>query len=287
MVTHHRFAQVAGRRIFYREAGDPTAPAVVLLHGTPASSHMYRGLIDALSDRYHLIAPDYPGFGESDVPDVGDFSYTFDNLASHIDALLDQLGVTRYAMVVQDYGAPVGWRLALHHPDRITAVITQNGNGYTDGFGEPLAGLLAYGRERSAANAEPLHQFLSRDGVVWQFTVGVPDPSVVSPDAWNNALHATVSTPAKLAAQMELFADYVSNLDVYPRLHQYFRDSQVPLLAVWGANDPIFIAPGAEAFRRDLPNAEVHLLDGGHFLLESALDEAVGLIRPFLAANAA
>jgi len=280
--THHRFADVNGIRVFYREAGEANAPAVVLLHGTPASSHMYRGLIDALADGYHVVAPDYPGFGESEVPGTDEFAYTFDNLTDHIDAMLDQLGITSYALVVQDYGAPVGWRLALRHPDRITAIVTQNGNGYTDGLGAPMEPLWAYARERSETNAAALRDILSPQGLVWQFTHGVPDPTVVSPDSWNNAWHAVASSPARVAAQLELFADYVTNLDVYPKLHEYFRRSQVPLLAVWGRNDEIFIAAGANAFQRDLPDAQIHLLDGGHFLLESALDEAVALIRPFL-----
>ncbi|MBI3214007.1 MAG: alpha/beta hydrolase [Mycobacterium sp.] len=282
MSVHHRFAEINGLRTFYREAGDADAPVLVLLHGTPASSHMYRDLIPALQDRYRLIAPDYPGFGESDVPSIDRFRYTFDTLADHVDALLDHLGVTRYALFVQDYGAPVGWRLALRHPDRIAAIITQNGNAYVEGFGEPLNALMAYGADRREANAAPLLDFLAHDGLVWQFTHGVPDPTLVSPDSWNNAHHAVASTPDKLAAQMELFADYRSNLAIYPELQAYFRRSQVPLLATWGRNDTIFVAAGAQAFRRDLPDAQIHLLDGGHFLLESALPEVVDLVRPFL-----
>ena len=283
MVTHHRFAEIAGRRLFYREAGSPAAPAVVLLHGTPASSHQYRNLIPALADRYHVIAPDYPGFGHSDVPSVDDFRYTFDNLADHVDALLDHLGLQRYAMYVQDYGAPVGWRLALRHPDRIAAIITQSGNAYVEGFfGDAMEPLFSYGRERSEANAAALLEFISMDGLKWQFTHGVSDPSVVDPDTWINAYSAVASSPARVAAQLELFADYSSNVDVYPRVHEYFRTSQLPLLAVWGRNDQIFGPDGALAFAHDLPNAEINLLDGGHFLLESRLAEVVALIRPFL-----
>jgi pimeloyl-ACP methyl ester carboxylesterase len=283
MVTHHRFAEIAGRRIFYREAGAPAAPAVVMLHGTPASSHQYRKLIPVLADGYHVIAPDYPGFGHSDVPSVDEFSYTFDNLADHVDALLDHLGVRRYAIVVQDYGAPVGWRLALRHPERIAAVITQNGNAYVEGFfGDAMEPLLTYGRERSEANAAALREIISMDGLKWQFTHGVSDRSVVDPDTWINAHAAVASTPERIAAQLELFADYSSNVELYPRVHEYFRSSQVPLLAVWGRNDQIFGPDGALAFARDLPNAEINLLDGGHFLLESRLPEVVALIRPFL-----
>jgi len=283
MVTHHRFAEIAGSRLFYREAGAPAAPAVVLLHGTPASSHQYRKLIPVLADRYHVIAPDYPGFGHSDVPSVDEFSYTFDNLADHVDALLDHLGVRRYAIVVQDYGAPVGWRLALRHPERIAAVITQNGNAYVEGFfGDAMEPLFTYGRERSEANAAALREIISMDGLKWQFTHGVSDPSVVDPDTWINAHAAVASTEERIAAQLELFADYSSNVELYPRVHEYFRSSQVPLLAVWGRNDQIFGPDGALAFARDLPNAEINLLDGGHFLLESRLPGVVALIRPFL-----
>jgi pimeloyl-ACP methyl ester carboxylesterase len=284
MATHHRFAQIAGRRIFYRESGPQTAPTVILLHGTPASSHMYRNLIPALADRYRVIAPDYPGFGHSEMPSVDDFDYTFDSLADHVDALLDHLGVTRYALYVQDYGAPVGWRLALRHPDRITAIITQNGNAYVEGFvGDAMEPLFAYGRDRSEVNAKALRELVSIDGLKWQYTHGVTDPTVVDPDVWVNAHAAVAGSEEAVAVQLELFANYITNVDLYPQVHEYFRTSQVPLLAVWGRNDEIFGPDGALAFARDLPNAEINLLDGGHFLLESRLDAVVALIRPFLA----
>jgi pimeloyl-ACP methyl ester carboxylesterase len=284
MTTHHRYADVLGRRLFYREAGPASAPVVVLLHGTPASSHMYRNLIPALADRYRVIAPDYPGFGHSDVPATDEFDYTFDTLADHVDALLGQLGVDRYALYVQDYGAPVGWRLALRHPERIAAVVTQNGNAYVEGFvGDAMEPLFTYGRDRSEANAAPLRGLISLEGLKWQYTHGVSDPTVVDPDAWLNAHLAVAATPERVAAQLELFADYSSNVDLYPQVHEYFRTSQVPLLAVWGRNDEIFGPDGALAFGRDLPDADINLLDGGHFLLESRLDAAVALIRPFLA----
>jgi pimeloyl-ACP methyl ester carboxylesterase len=284
MATHHRFAQIAGRQIFYRESGPQTAPAVILLHGTPASSHMYRNLIPALADRYRVIAPDYPGFGHSDMPGVDDFHYTFDSLADYVDALLDHLGVTRYALYVQDYGAPVGWRLALRHPDRITAIITQNGNAYVEGFvGDAMEPLFAYGRDRSEANAKALRELVSIDGMRWQYTHGVSDPTVVDPDVWVNAHASVAGSEEAIAVQLELFANYITNVDLYPQVHEYFRTSQVPLLAVWGRNDEIFGPDGALAFGRDLPNAEINVLDGGHFLLESRLDAVVALIRPFLA----
>ena len=282
--THHRYAEIAGRQIFYREAGPKDAPAVVLLHGTPASSHMYRNLIPALADRYHVIAPDYPGFGHSERPPVGEFDYTFDSLADHVDALLDHLGLTRYALYVQDYGAPVGWRLALRHPERIAAVVTQNGNAYVEGFvGDAMEPLFAYGRDRSEANAKPLRDLISVDGLKWQYTHGVSDPSVVDPDVWVNAHAAVADTDEAVEVQLALFADYSTNVELYPRVHEHFRTSAVPLLAVWGRNDQIFGPDGALAFARDLPAAEINLLDGGHFLLESKLDAAVALIRPFLA----
>jgi pimeloyl-ACP methyl ester carboxylesterase len=217
------------------------------------------------------------------VPSVDEFSYTFDNLADYVDALLDHLGLQRYAIYVQDYGAPVGWRLALRHPERIAAIISQNGNAYVEGFfGDAMEPLFAYGRERSEANAAALREFISMDGLKWQFTHGVSDPSVVDPDTWINAHSAVASSPERVAAQLELFADYSTNVDLYPRVHEYFRSSQVPLLAVWGRNDQIFGPDGALAFARDLPNAEINLLDGGHFLLESRLTEVAALIRPFL-----
>jgi len=282
--THHRYVEIAGRQTFYREAGSPEAPAIVLLHGTPASSHMYRNLIPALADRYHVIAPDYPGFGHSERPPVGEFDYTFDSLADHVDALLDHLGLTRYALYVQDYGAPVGWRLALRHPERIAAIVTQNGNAYVEGFvGDAMEPLFAYGRDRSDANADVLRGLISPEGLKWQYTHGVSDTTVVDPDSWTNAHTAVADTEASIAIQLELFADYVTNVELYPRVHEYFRTSQVPLLAVWGRNDEIFGPDGALAFGRDLPTAEVNLLDGGHFLLESKLDAVAALIRPFLA----
>lgn len=283
MVTHHRFADVAGRRIFYREAGPQSAPAIVLLHGTPASSHMYRNLIPALADRYHVIAPDYPGFGHSETPGVDEFDYTFDSLADHVDGLLDHLGLTRYAMYVQDYGAPVGWRLALRHPERIAAIVSQNGNAYVEGFvGDAMEPLFAYGRDRTEANAKVLRELISLDGIKWQYTHGVSDPSVVDPDAWVSAHAAVAGCEEAVAIQLKLFADYITNVDLYPQVHEYFQTSQVPLLATWGRNDEIFGPAGALAFGRDLPNAEINLLDGGHFLLESRLDAVVAMIRPFL-----
>jgi pimeloyl-ACP methyl ester carboxylesterase len=280
--VHHRYATVGGQKLFYREAGPADAPAVVLLHGFPASSFMFRDLIPPLADRYHLIAPDYLGFGLSDAPPAGEFGYSFDALASLTAGLLGQLGVTRYAMYVHDYGAPVGWRLALADPGAVSAIITQNGNGYEAGFGEEFwKPVRAYWQEQNPQTEAPIRQALTLEAIRWQYLHGVPDQSLVSPDTWYHD-HALVSRPGNDLVQLALFADYATNLPLYPRLHAYLRDSRVPLLAVWGRNDQIFVPAGALAFADDAPGAEIHLLDGGHFLLESHLDAAADLIRGFL-----
>ncbi|MEV8367174.1 alpha/beta fold hydrolase [Streptomyces niveus] len=281
--VHHRYATVQGHELFYREAGPPDAPVLVLLHGFPTSSFMFRHLIPELADRYHVIAPDHLGFGLSDAPPVGDFDYSFDALADLTAQLLAGLGVTRYAIYVQDYGAPVGWRLALKDPDAITAIITQNGNGYEAGLVESFWGAArAYWREQNPDTIAAIRAAFSLEMIKWQYLHGVPDPSLVSPDTWHHD-HALVSRPGNDRVQLKLLLDYATNLPLYPRLHAYLRDRRPPLLAVWGKNDEIFGPAGAEAFVADLPDAQVHLVDGGHFLLESALDEVAGLIRGFLA----
>lgn len=281
--VHHRYATVQGRELFYREAGPPDAPVLVLLHGFPTSSFMFRHLIPELADRYHVIAPDHLGFGLSDAPPVGDFDYSFDALADLTAQLLAGLGVTRYAIYVQDYGAPVGWRLALKDPDAITAIITQNGNGYEAGLVESFWGAArAYWREQNPETIAAIREAFSLDMIKWQYLHGVPDPSLVSPDTWHHD-HALVSRPGNDRVQLKLLLDYATNLPLYPRLHAYLRDRRPPVLAVWGKNDEIFGPAGAEAFAADVPDAQVHLVDGGHFLLESALDEVAGLIRGFLA----
>jgi pimeloyl-ACP methyl ester carboxylesterase len=280
--VHHRYATVGGQKLFYREAGPAGAPAVVLLHGFPASSFMFRNLIPPLADRYHVIAPDYLGFGLSDAPPAGEFGYSFDALASLTAGLLGQLGVIRYAMYVQDYGAPVGWRLALADPGAVSAIVTQNGNGYEAGFGEEFwKPVRAYWQDRNPQTEAPIRQALTLEAIRWQYLQGVPDQSLVSPDTWYHD-HALVSRPGNDLVQLALFADYATNLPLYPKLHAYLRDSRVPLLAVWGRNDQIFVPAGALAFADDAPGAEIHLLDGGHFLLESHLDAAADLIRGFL-----
>jgi pimeloyl-ACP methyl ester carboxylesterase len=280
--VHHRYATVQGKRLFYREAGPADAPAVVLLHGFPTSSFMFRNLIPMLADRYHVIAPDHLGFGLSDAPPAGEFGYSFDALAGLTAGLLGQLGGTRYAMYVQDYGAPVGWRLALNNPAAISAIISQNGNGYEAGFVEEFwKPVREYWQDQNPQTEAPIRQALTLDAIRWQYLHGVPDQSLVSPDTWYHDF-ARVSRPGNDLVQLALFADYASNLPLYPRLHAYLRESQVPLLAVWGRNDPIFSPDGARAFADDAPGAEIHLLDGGHFLLESHLEAAAGYIRGFL-----
>jgi len=279
--VHHRYATIDGRRLFYREAGDPDAPALVLLHGFPTSSYMFRDLIPALADRYHVVAPDHLGFGLSDAPPVEEFDYTFDALTDLTAGLLREVGIERYAMYVQDYGAPIGWRLALRDPSTITAIITQNGNGYDAGFVESFWKVVwAYQSEQTPDTEAAVRQFLTLDATRWQYLTGVSDETLVDPESWYHD-YALISRPGNDEVQLKLFRDYATNAPLYPRLHEYFRAIGVPLLAVWGRGDEIFGPAGAEAFADDLPDAEIHLLDGGHFLLESAPREVSELIRNF------
>ena len=281
--VHHRYLTVDGHRLFFREAGDPRAPALVLLHGFPTSSYMFRDLVPALADRYHVIAPDHLGFGLSDAPSVQQFDYTFDALTALTQGLLRALNADRYAMYVQDYGAPIGWRLALHDPAAITAIISQNGNAYDAGFVESFWKVVtAYQTEQTAETEGAVRQFLTLDATRWQYVTGVPDETLVNPESWYHD-HALISRPGNDEVQLKLLRDYASNSPLYPRVQDYFRTSKVPLLAAWGRGDEIFGPAGAQAFAEDLPDAEIHLLEGGHFLLESALDEVTGLIRSFLA----
>ncbi|MYV41198.1 alpha/beta fold hydrolase [Streptomyces sp. SID1328] len=280
--VHHRTATVDGHEIFYREAGPADAPAIVLLHGYPTSSFMFRELIPLLADDYHVIAPDHLGFGLSDAPDAADFTYTFDALAEITSHLLGQLGLDRYALYVQDYGAPIGWRLALKNPERISALVTQNGNGYEDGFVESFwTDVWAYGANPGSDTEPAVRTALSLDAIRWQYLHGVPDPSVVSPDTWEHDF-ALVSREGNDEVQLALFRDYGNNRPLYPLLHEFLRTTEVPVLAVWGRNDEIFGPAGAEAFARDAKKAQVHLIDGGHFLLESHLDVVAGHLRDFL-----
>src|SRR5258707_2932060 len=279
-VSYHH-AEVRGLKLFYREAGEPAAPAVLLLHGFPTSSHMYRELMPLLADRYHVIAPDLPGFGFSDVPDRGQYRYSFDNLAKTIDAFTEAVGLQRYAIQVFDYGAPVGFRLALAHPERITAIISQNGNAYKEGLSSGWNPIQKYWEEPSEANRAALRQFLTPESVKWQYLYGVADEARVAPEAYSLD-SALLARPGNDEIQLDLFLDYATNVALYPQFQAYFRKAHPPLLAVWGRNDPFFLPPGAEAFKRDNPNAAVRFYDAGHFALETHVKEIAAEIRSFL-----
>jgi len=269
-------------RIFYREAGSGEAPAVLLLHGFPSSSHQYRGLIGQLANSYHVIAPDLPGFGFSDAPDAKTFDYTFDHLAEVIESFIDTIGLNKYALYVFDYGAPVGFRLAASRPERISALISQNGNAYEEGLSDGWNPIRAYWREPSEKNRSELRSFLKSDVTLFQYVQGEADRSLIAPESYTLDQHF-LDRPGNDEIQLDLFGDYKTNVAAYPRFHEYFRTYQPPLLAVWGKNDPFFLPAGAEAFRRDLPNAEIRLVDAGHFALETHLDEIAEIIRAFLA----
>jgi pimeloyl-ACP methyl ester carboxylesterase len=280
--VHHRTATVNGHEVFYREAGPAGAPVVLLLHGFPTSSRMFRRLIPALADRYRVIAPDHLGFGHSARPTVDEFTYTFDALTDTTEGLLDHLGIDRFAMYVQDYGAPIGWRLALRRPTAVAAIISQNGNAYDEGFVPGFwSAVWAYAETPGPQTEPAVRGALEVEAIRWQYLTGVPEPDLVDPDTWVLD-HTEVSRPGNDEIQLTLFRDYATNPPLYPAVQEYFRTSQVPLLAIWGAGDEIFGPAGATAFARDLPDAEIHLIDGGHFLLESALDTASGYIRGFL-----
>ncbi|ABC80324.1 alpha/beta fold hydrolase [Anaeromyxobacter dehalogenans] len=279
--VRYRTATVDGVEVFYREAGRPGAPAVLLLHGFPTSSHMFRNLIPALADRYHVIAPDYPGFGHSAMPARDAFAYTFDRYAQVVEALTEQLGLRRYALYVMDYGAPVGFRLATAHPERVTALVVQNGNAYDEGIEAFWDPIKAYWASGSAEDREAIRWLTSLKATHWQYTNGVPDPSLVSPDTWT-VDQARLDRPGNPEIQLDLFYDYRTNLPLYAAWQAYFRAHRPPTLVVWGKNDAIFVAAGAEPYRRDNPAAEVHLLDTGHFALETHGPEIARLVREFL-----
>jgi pimeloyl-ACP methyl ester carboxylesterase len=282
MPLSYRTATVDGLRVFYRSAGDPKQPAVLLLHGFPTSSHMFRDLIPALADRYYVVAPDLPGFGYTDAPDRKTFKYSFENLADVIDRFTEVLKLNRYAIYVFDYGAPVGFRLALRHPERISAVISQNGNAYLEGLSEGWNPIQTYWKDPSAENRAALRAFLKPEATQWQYTHGMTNPERLSPDGWTLD-SALLARPGNDEIQLDLFGDYQSNVALYPKFQDYIRTKRPPLLAVWGKNDPFFLPPGAKAFKRDNPDAEVHLLDAGHFALESHAPEIAAIIRDFLA----
>ena len=281
--TRHRFVEVGGVKISYREAGADISPALLLLHGFPTSSHMFRDLIPALADKYRVIAPDLPGFGFSEAPDRAQFRYTFDHLADVIDRFTTVAGLARYAIYVFDYGAPVGFRLATRHPERITAIISQNGNAYEEGLSEGWNPIQRYWTEPTSKNREALRNFLTPEATKGQYTHGVQDESLVAPESYTLD-SALLARPGNDEIQLDLFLDYASNVALYPRFQEYFRTHRPPLLAVWGKNDPFFLPSGAEAFKRDIPGAVVRFFDAGHFALETHAAEIATEIREFLAA---
>jgi pimeloyl-ACP methyl ester carboxylesterase len=283
-VTSYWRADVDGLKIFYREAGSKDSPTVLLLHGFPTSSHMFRNLIPALADRFHVLAPDLPGFGYSDSPGREQFRYTFENLAKVIDRFTQKLGLDHYAIYVFDYGAPVGLRLALAHPERITAIISQNGNAYEEGLSQGWNPIQKYWKDTTAENRAALREFLKPEATKWQYVHGVPDESLVAPEAYELD-SALLARPGNDEIQLDLFLDYASNVALYPKFQEYFRTKRPPLLAVWGKNDPFFLPTGAEAFKRDNPKAEVHFYETGHFALETHYGEIADAIRDFLSRN--
>jgi pimeloyl-ACP methyl ester carboxylesterase len=280
----HRIA-ADGVVVFYREAGAPDAPVVLLLHGFPTSSFQYRELIPRLADRYRVIAPDLPGFGFTVVPENRNYKYSFDALANTILAFTDALHLKRYALYVFDYGAPTGFRLAMARPERVTAIVSQNGNAYEEGLGDAWAPIQRYWREPSSENRETVRQALSPEGLRWQYTVGVSNPDVIAPEGYTLDA-AMIAQPGNMDIQLDLFLDYANNVKLYPAFQQYFRKSKPPLLAIWGKHDPFFIPAGAEAFRRDNPNATVQFLDTGHFALETHVEEIALSMRQLLARTA-
>jgi pimeloyl-ACP methyl ester carboxylesterase len=281
VTTYYRHTTVDGLSIFYREAGPKDAPAVLLLHGFPTSSHMYRHLIPLLSNQYRVVAPDLPGFGFSDAPDHKNFAYTFEHLAQIIYHFTQAVGLDRYAIYVFDYGAPVGLRLALAHPQQITALISQNGNAYEEGLSEGWNPIQRYWQHPTAENRTALRDFIKFDTTKFQYTHGVADTSLVAPEAYFLD-QALLDRPGNDEIQLDLFLDYQSNVGLYPKFQEYFRTHQPPTLAVWGNQDPFFLPEGAEAFKRDNPSAEIHFFDTGHFALETHVSEIASTIRSFL-----
>jgi len=280
-MTKYQYAIIDGSKIFYREAGQKSAPTLLLLHGFPTSSHMFRNLIPSLADRYHVIAPDLPGFGFSDAPDPKRFRYTFEHLAAVIDKFVQTIGTERYGIYVFDYGAPVGLRLALAHPERVTAIVSQNGNAYEEGLSQGWNPIQKYWKEPTGQNRTALRDFLTPEATKSQYLYGVQDETLVAPEGYQLD-SALLARPGNDEIQLDLFLDYVSNVALYPKFQEYFRTKRPPLLAVWGKNDPFFLPPGAEAFKRDNPKAEVHFYDTGHFALETHHREIAHTIREFL-----
>jgi len=276
----YRTADVDGFKVFYREAGPADAPKLLLLHGFPSAGHMFRDLIPLLADRFHMVTPDLPGFGQSDMPSREKFSYTFDNIAGVISHFTEVIGFDQFAVYVFDYGAPTGFRLAVRHPERITAIISQNGNAYEEGLSDGWSPIRAYWKDPSQANRDALRAFLTPQSTRWQYTHGVPDPTLMSPDG-QNLDNFYLARPGADQIQLDLFGDYGSNVALYPTVQKYFRAHQPPFLAVWGKNDPFFLPAGAKAFKRDMPYADVLFFDTGHFALETHCDEIAAAIRNF------
>jgi pimeloyl-ACP methyl ester carboxylesterase len=282
--VHCRRILADGADVFYREAGPEDGPVVLLLHGFPASSLQFRELIPRLADQYRVIAPDLPGFGFTTVPDERDYRYTFDSLAQTINSFTEALGLSSYALYIFDFGAPTGLRLAVAHPERVTAIVSQNGNAYEEGFGEPWALLRRFWKDESDENRESVRQALGADGIRFQYLHGVSDPRLVAPETYTLDT-ALIERPGNMDIQLDLHLDYRNNVTVYPKFHEYFRMHQPPLLAIWGKNDAFFIPPGAEAFKKDLPKAVVQFVDSGHFALETHVEQIADAMRRFFEEN--
>jgi pimeloyl-ACP methyl ester carboxylesterase len=280
-MTSYSTLTTGGTLIFYRTAGNPDRPAILLLHGFPSSSHMFRELIPELARDFYVVAPDLPGFGFSQAPARAEYAYTFAGLAKTIEAFTEALGLRRYALYVFDYGAPVGFRLALSHPERVTAIVTQNGNAYLDGLSDAWNPIRAYWDDPTPANREALRTLLTLETTRWQYTHGVKDESQVAPESYTLDA-ALLARPGNDEIQLDLFKDYAKNVELYPLFQAYLRQHKPPVLAVWGKNDPFFLSAGAEAYRRDVPKAELHFFDTGHFALETHGPQIAGLMRKFL-----
>jgi pimeloyl-ACP methyl ester carboxylesterase len=285
-MIHCKYADVDAHKIFYREAGSASARTILLLHGFPTSSHMFRNLIPELAGQYHVVAPDLPGFGFTVSPDRRQFRYTFEEIAKVIGKFTEKIGLTSYALYIFDYGAPTGLRLALSHPERVTAIITQNGNAYEEGLSQGWNPIQKYWQEPNEKNRAALRDFIAPESVKWQYTHGASDETLIAPESYTLD-SALLARPGNDEIQLDLFLDYAGNVALYPKFQEYFRSKRPPLLAVWGKNDPFFLPPGAEAYKRDIPDAEIHLVDAGHFALETHCREIATYVLDFLERNLA